>query len=290
MLTPVEQFLRYGRRISATPDLLGDIDWGKPAHVLAAEHGCSLSRVYQEFRRRFKGQRKHIRITPPKDKASWMEFKTWDWTKRDTALAKEHGYCRERVRQIRKELGMPKNSRKKVDWESVDWSLSDDEIVKRYSVSQFSVWRWRRLVGKPFPRRDIKGEAIAKLTTEDWDTLTRAELLAKLKTIEPNANKSWIADYVRKHPELKRPSKHNSAERYGSVNWKKESPSEIADRLGLIRASVLQYAKNHNLPVRKKTLTDYSTVDWSMSNKEIAVRLKLKEASVVNARLRRFKK
>jgi len=47
------------------------------------------------------------KTTPRKLQRSRLDLATVDWTKRDTALAVEHGLTRERIRQIRKSLGLP---------------------------------------------------------------------------------------------------------------------------------------------------------------------------------------
>lgn len=87
--------------------LPAEIDWGLPLKVICAQLGCSVFVLFREFQRRFPGQRKRIRITPPAQKVSWEEFRAWDWSLTNIDLAERHGVTRERVRQIRQGLGFP---------------------------------------------------------------------------------------------------------------------------------------------------------------------------------------
>jgi hypothetical protein len=73
-----------------------------------------------------------------------------DWALRDADIARGLGVSRERVRQVRKEKGLPPSSeigRHPHNWNAVDWSKTDGEIARRLGVTPQRVGRARRSRG-----------------------------------------------------------------------------------------------------------------------------------------------
>lgn len=302
MLTPVDRYIRSIRCFTETKPGRGrprgsricipsEIDWGRPYHEIAADLGVSIPTVRFEFLRRHPGARKHIRIIPKPEKLEWQKYKLWDWSKRNSALAKEHGVTRERVRQIREALSIPKYQYKGIDWSCVDWNRPTERIAQELSVSQQCVEYRRKKVGSPYIKPDRIAEAVSKLTEDDWK-LTRSEQVEKLKQIDPRANQYWIQRHIDQNPHLKRPSRRDAKERYGKVKWGEMTSGEISKIVGVSPAAVVLYAKNHGFKVKRSardgTITKYSKVDWTLSNREIANQTGSKINAVCEARWRRF--
>jgi hypothetical protein len=73
-----------------------------------------------------------------------------DWGLRDAHIARSLGVSRERVRQVRKEKGLPPSSeigRYPHNWKAVDWSKTDGEIARRLGITPQRVGRARRSRG-----------------------------------------------------------------------------------------------------------------------------------------------
>ena len=73
-----------------------------------------------------------------------------DWGLRDADIARNLGVSRERVRQVRKEKGLPPSSgigRYPDNWRAVNWSKSDGEIARRLGMTPQRVGRARRSKG-----------------------------------------------------------------------------------------------------------------------------------------------
>jgi hypothetical protein len=91
-------------------------DWSKPDVELAEEMGFSNSSI-GIIRRRIgapKSPRWHQRRSKFREPylAKW---RNWDWSKQDVELARETGLSRERIRQIRQLLGVPKSPHHRSD-------------------------------------------------------------------------------------------------------------------------------------------------------------------------------
>lgn len=294
MLTPVDHYIRT-TRVGARPFrdigrprvlLSQEIDWGKPYHEIAADLGVSIPTVRFEFLRRHPGLRKHIRVIPEPDKPKWQKFKTWDWSKRNTALAKEHGVTRERVRQIREALSIPRYQQ--FDWSNVDWRMSTREIADALSTTPNTVQYYRRKIGFPWVKPDPIKDAVSKLTEDDWK-LSRKGQVQRLKEIDPQANHYWIDRHIRQNPHLKKPSRRDSDKRYSKVKWGEMTSAEIAKIAGVSPGAVLLYAKRHGLKVKGTYRRGvYSNVDWSLSNNEISKLTGANTHAVSEARWRRF--
>ena len=87
-------------------------DWSKPDVELAEEMGFSNSSIGR-IRRRI-GAPKSPRYHKPRSKfrePNLAKWRSWDWSKQDVELARETGLSRERIRQIRQLLGVPKSPR-----------------------------------------------------------------------------------------------------------------------------------------------------------------------------------
>ncbi len=84
----------------------------------------------------------------------------WDWTKRDVDLARTYGLTRERVRQIRQSLGMPKSPlHRKGKYESMILINADfyknktvSEIAKYYNKKYIDMYKILKRAGIPFKR------------------------------------------------------------------------------------------------------------------------------------------
>lgn len=85
-------------------------DWSKPDVELAEDMGFSNSFI-GVIRRRIgapKSPRWHKYRSKFKE-PSLAKWRSWDWSKQDVELAREKGLSRERIRQIRQLLGVPKS-------------------------------------------------------------------------------------------------------------------------------------------------------------------------------------
>ncbi len=89
-----------------------EIDWTRPASHIAKECKSSVHAVIAWMRRndvpvRPRGMERGRRFKCKHRKAGSIDPTTIDWTRQDIALAKIHGVCRERIRQLRKAAGLP---------------------------------------------------------------------------------------------------------------------------------------------------------------------------------------
>ena len=86
------------------------VDWSKQDVVLAEEMGLS-SRLIGGIRRRIGApkspcwHKRRSKLGEP----SLAKWRSWDWSKQDIELASETDLSRERIRQIRQLLGVPKS-------------------------------------------------------------------------------------------------------------------------------------------------------------------------------------
>jgi hypothetical protein len=89
------------------------IDWSRPASHIAEECGAATTTVIRWMRRnnlpvRPTGLLKGIKWSDQRKRDTRrLDPALLDWTCQDTALAKAHGCCRERIRQLRKAAGLP---------------------------------------------------------------------------------------------------------------------------------------------------------------------------------------
>ena len=87
-------------------------DWSKSNVELAEEMGFSSSFVGDIRRRVGAPKSLHFHKYRAKfKKPNLTKWRSWDWSKQDIELAREKGLSRERIRQIRQLLGLPKSPR-----------------------------------------------------------------------------------------------------------------------------------------------------------------------------------
>ena len=91
------------------------------------------------------------------DKMKWASHV--DWNRYDADLAGELGITRERVRQVRKQLGLPssrfikKPKRFKVDLQNVNWDLSNAQLAISNDICKSSVAN-QRLFFAPHTKKE----------------------------------------------------------------------------------------------------------------------------------------
>jgi hypothetical protein len=85
------------------------MDWSKSNVELADELGSAASHISYMRRRIGAPQSPRFHKTRAKLKEPRLaKWRSWDWSKRNVVLAGETGLSRERIRQIREMLGVPK--------------------------------------------------------------------------------------------------------------------------------------------------------------------------------------
>lgn len=78
------------------------VDWSRPAAHIAKECGVAVTTVLRWTRRN------SLPVRPRgSPKAGRLDPAVLDWSSQDVALARQHGVCRERIRQLRKAAGLP---------------------------------------------------------------------------------------------------------------------------------------------------------------------------------------
>lgn len=95
--------MKRGRKLT---DLSGhDIDWTLPASHIAFDLGLSIGSILNYMRRN------NIPVKRPGaikgTKRSTIHTTSFDWSKKDYALASDYNFTREYIRQIRKSRGEP---------------------------------------------------------------------------------------------------------------------------------------------------------------------------------------
>lgn len=270
--------------------LPANIDWGKPYHQIAQELNVPWRIVYAEHKRLFHG-RKHIRIKPAKDRPKWQKYQSWDWFKRNSELAKEHGCTNEYVRQIRAGLEKAKIPRQITNWNTIDWTNTNRTIASELNCSTGIVQLNRRKLGHPNIQHHSHIHAVmSQLTAEDW-RLPRKVMLARLRQIDPRAYDYWIFTWIKKHPELKRGSRWNAQARYG-FDWSNLTLKEAAAKAGVSTNTAQAYASSHKKQFKRVGNTgrasDYAHTDWSQTDRAIAQQLGKNIHAVREQRRRKF--
>src|SRR3990167_3664007 len=85
--------------------------------------------------------------TYTKPKVNWIN--EVDWNKHDALIAKELNISRERVRQVRKSMGLlsskyiKKGRKLKVDPENINWNLRDTTLAKSNDVCPHTIAKLR---------------------------------------------------------------------------------------------------------------------------------------------------
>lgn len=106
-ITRYRQMLGHGKKTKYWPECKS-WDWTKSNRELSAQLGIEVGVIILWRRKLGKGQapREHAFL---KDEIFvHKDYSGWDWKKVDIELAKDHNISRERVRQIRAKLGLPK--------------------------------------------------------------------------------------------------------------------------------------------------------------------------------------
>ena len=141
------------------------LNWKKPCEELAREVCCSPFTIYKKGRKLGK---KLSRPCPAPQRVPWVH--EVDWNEPDVSLARIIGVTRERIRQIRKGLGLPssrtiiKARRFKVDMTNADWKLSNVKLGKIYGLHNTTVGYYRRRIAPHTLRKNLK----PILRTLDW--------------------------------------------------------------------------------------------------------------------------
>lgn len=105
-----------------------------------------------------------------------------DWTKHDAELARELNLSRERIRQVRKNLGKPssrfivKPHRFKVNLNNEDWLLSNTEIARKHNLTAWSVYKQRNMFAPHTKRKNLR-EIVQNV---DWH-LTFNEIIENIQ-------------------------------------------------------------------------------------------------------------
>jgi len=60
-------------------------------------------------------------------------------TKKDAELAKIHGVCRERIRQIRLSRGLPKSPKNHPEWAGIDFTQKTSAIMEKHGLSRQAI-------------------------------------------------------------------------------------------------------------------------------------------------------
>lgn len=163
------------------------VDWTKQNRDIASE--LSTNPSYVGLMRRKLGKPKsprHWSRNPKLKENNRKEWKSWDWSKTDAELGRQHSLCRERTRQIRKLLGFkpsPRGGNRKYDWSKVDWNQNNKAIASKLGTHPSNV-SLRRAVAGGKSSYEINREArLARWRTWDW-TLYDATL-ARLHHTHP---------------------------------------------------------------------------------------------------------
>lgn len=124
-----------------------------------------------------------------------------DWNKSDAELSRELDLTRERIRQVRKQLGLPssrtikKPRRFKINLKNADWSKTDVELAAIYHVNSATVAIQRRL----FAPQTVKSRAtiemfkdvdfnlpireIQKVVFDNYGVLPKQQSVSRFKAI-----------------------------------------------------------------------------------------------------------
>lgn len=259
MRTPIDDYITVktsSKRVTRG-DVLenANIDWGKPYRQIAEEFGVGIMAVFVEYRRRFGTKRKHIRITPPTQKKSWEKFKNWDWSKRNGQLAKEHGITRERVRQIRKGLGIPRCPKKVGKLNDVDWSKSDDQIAQETGLTIQFVHAKRLKVARDtaqwFQKRQRFQAVLKSFSAEDWEKFSRRDILRRAQSIEPGINAEYMRRFANRNGIKRKPSRWDSKDRYLSLPLHRMTSLQVAERLNITRNAVYLWTKRNRVKLKE---------------------------------------
>jgi len=119
--------------------------------------------------------------------------KTWDWTQNNSILSRKYGVSRERVRQVRRALGLPpctkqlrgaKNTegfeRAKELSDEIWINNSNSDIGLVLNVNHGTAGRWRKILGKKaFMGRSYREPVFAYHTVNWHDSLD--QITKKLK-------------------------------------------------------------------------------------------------------------
>lgn len=164
---------------------------------------------------------------------------TWDWKQRDVDLAKEHGVCRERVRQYRRSLGKPNSDfhHKTVTQiafakiaSQIDTSQTQKANAEKLGVSLHVLHLYAKQNSLRFDRYNSKYD----WKSVDW-SLSNIEIQKKL-----NCHISQVANFRKKYaPHTIRP--HFD---WSSVDWSK-SNKEIAKEIGKSAQYVANRRQKH---------------------------------------------
>jgi hypothetical protein len=135
-----------------------------------------------------------------KSKVNWSGV---DWAKRDVDIAKEKGCSRERVRQVRKDLGKPKSplwhKRVGTAFEAIDGmdtsGMLPRQVAKEAGCSEAYALQVLRELEKdhekpPDGRRKWKYDW-ASVTDSEWQELTDVEVAEKLGVPNPAVVTQW---------------------------------------------------------------------------------------------------
>lgn len=89
-------------------------------------------------------------------KIARKKIEKWNWNKNNVQLAESHGYSKQRVRQLRLELQMPKalaNTHKILEKHGAEaMRMSISEFCEKYSVSRGAVYHANKKYGYKFLR------------------------------------------------------------------------------------------------------------------------------------------
>lgn len=107
----MSQPAKRGRKAWSPPEGV-EIDWTRPASHIAKDCGTWPNTVLSWMRRqglpiRTRGVPLGMRWSQTRRRVGSLDPTAINWRLQDTALAKIHGVCRERIRQLRKAAGLP---------------------------------------------------------------------------------------------------------------------------------------------------------------------------------------
>lgn len=217
-----------------------------------------------------------------------------DWAKvglgekTDAAIALELGMSVQTVRKIRNEKGIkpaPQASRTGIDWDAVDLAgASDAALAKKLGVHVDTVRENRKKRDiPPCPGRGVKVDV-------DWDAqplgkMPDYKLAAQLGV---SASTVCVARIKRKIAPFE--------DQTSGIDWDAQPLGKVADgvlasQLGVTRKSVHRQREARGIPQHwlnrslKGSHVDWSSVDWSKNNSQIARELQVRVFSVRIARL-----
>lgn len=164
---------------------------------------------------------------------------TWDWTQRDVDLAKEHGVCRERVRQFRRSLGKPNAIFHGMTKRVIAINLVMDKLDTKKSISHNA-----KALGVSLPTlrrrsKQIGAHFVHGLSKYDWDAVDWSKRNCDI-AMELGCHEVGVATRRKKHaPHTVRPIFD-----WSSVDWSK-SNKEIAKETGKSAQYVANRRQKH---------------------------------------------